>query len=197
MAIDELSQLIHLPMDNVPGAPPPEDTPNEEPIDPQKPDRTCTPAPTNTRAHRQVGGLEHAGGKHMAEQLDGTISIASSQNDGIHGILFSQHMTFIRLNHSTDKCKGGSSSIGGVHWATSNSNHFNLQMLCENSSLKSILGSVILIGLKIIFISPEHYTTGIFSNVFSSFGHISHFRRASILNQYASQTVKFVEYTVR
>jgi len=38
MAIDELSQLIHQPIDNVPGAPPPEDTPDEEAIDPQKPD---------------------------------------------------------------------------------------------------------------------------------------------------------------
>jgi len=63
MAIDELSQLIHLPMDNVPGAPPSEDTPDEETIDPQKPDLTCTPDPTKTRAHRQVVGVENAGGK--------------------------------------------------------------------------------------------------------------------------------------
>jgi len=34
MAIDELSQLIHLPIDNVNGAPPPEDTSDEETIDP-------------------------------------------------------------------------------------------------------------------------------------------------------------------
>jgi len=63
MAINELSQLIHLPIDNVPGAPPPEDTPDEETIDPQKPDLTCTPDPTNARAHRQVVGVENAGGK--------------------------------------------------------------------------------------------------------------------------------------
>src|SRR5882757_2002005 len=63
MAIDELSELIHLPIDNVPGAPPPEDTSDEEPIDPQKPDLTCTPDPTKTRAHRQVVGVENAGGK--------------------------------------------------------------------------------------------------------------------------------------
>jgi len=35
MAIHELSRLIHLPIDNVPGAAPPEDTPDEEPIDPR------------------------------------------------------------------------------------------------------------------------------------------------------------------
>ena len=50
-------------MDNIPGAPPPEDTPDEEPIDPQKPDLTCTPDPKKTQAHRQVVGLENAGGK--------------------------------------------------------------------------------------------------------------------------------------
>jgi len=42
MAIDELSQLIYVLGDKVLGAPPPEDTPNKEPIDPQKPDLTCT-----------------------------------------------------------------------------------------------------------------------------------------------------------
>jgi len=62
MAINK--QLINDRLiDNVPGAPPPEDTPNEEPIDPQQPDLTCTPDPTKTRAHRQVVGLENAGGK--------------------------------------------------------------------------------------------------------------------------------------
>jgi len=46
MAINELSQRIHLPIDKVPGAPPPEDTPDEKTINPQKPDLTCTPDPT-------------------------------------------------------------------------------------------------------------------------------------------------------
>jgi len=61
MPIDELSQLIHLPIDNVPGAPPPSDTPDEETIDPQTPDLTITPDPTKMRAHRQVVGMENAG----------------------------------------------------------------------------------------------------------------------------------------
>jgi len=62
MAIDKLSSndlLIH----NIPGAPPPEDTPNEELIDPQHPDLTCTPDPTKTKTHRQAVGVENAGGK--------------------------------------------------------------------------------------------------------------------------------------
>jgi hypothetical protein len=62
MAIDKLS-INDLLIDNVPGAPPPEDTPNEEPIDPQQPDLTCTPNPTKTTAHRQVVGVENVGGK--------------------------------------------------------------------------------------------------------------------------------------
>jgi hypothetical protein len=62
VAIDKLS--IHdLLLDNVLGAPPPEDTPNEEPIDPQQPDPTWTPDPTKTKAHRQVVGVENTGGK--------------------------------------------------------------------------------------------------------------------------------------
>jgi hypothetical protein len=62
MAIDTLPINDRL-IDNAPGAPPPEDTPNEEPIDPQQPDLTCSPDPTKTKAHRQVVGVEFAGGK--------------------------------------------------------------------------------------------------------------------------------------
>jgi len=63
MAIDELTQLIHLPIDNVPGAAPPEDTPDKETINSQTPDLTCTPDPTKAGAHRQVVGVENTGGK--------------------------------------------------------------------------------------------------------------------------------------
>jgi hypothetical protein len=51
MPIHELGQLIHLPIDNVPGAPPAEDTHDEETIDPQKPVLTFTSDQTKTRAH--------------------------------------------------------------------------------------------------------------------------------------------------
>jgi len=63
MAIDELSQLIHLPINNVPGAPPLEDTHDKETIDPQKPDLICTSDPTKTRHHRQIVGVDNVGGK--------------------------------------------------------------------------------------------------------------------------------------
>jgi hypothetical protein len=65
MAIYELSQLIHLPIDNVPGAPPPKDTPDEETIDPQKPDLTCTPDATIMRAHREVVEVENTGAENV------------------------------------------------------------------------------------------------------------------------------------
>jgi len=61
MAIDKLSFNDPL-IENVPGAPPPEDTLNKEPIDPQQPDLTWTPDPTKTKEHRQVVGVENAGG---------------------------------------------------------------------------------------------------------------------------------------
>jgi len=61
MAIGKLS-INDLLIDNEPGAPP-EDTPNQEPIDPQQLDLTCTPDPTKTKAHWQVVGVENAGGK--------------------------------------------------------------------------------------------------------------------------------------
>ena len=53
----------NLTADTVPGAPPPEDTPNDETIDPQKPDLSCTPEPTKMKAHRQVVGVDNAAGK--------------------------------------------------------------------------------------------------------------------------------------
>jgi len=63
MAIDKLS-INDLLKHNVPGAPPPpEDTPNDEPMDPLQPDLTCTSDPTKTKAHRQVVGVENAGRK--------------------------------------------------------------------------------------------------------------------------------------
>ena len=72
-AIDKLSNNDLL-LDNVPGAPPPEDTPNKDPIDPYKPDLTCTPDPTKTKAHKQVVGVENTRGKvyGKATGLDNT-----------------------------------------------------------------------------------------------------------------------------
>jgi hypothetical protein len=48
---------------NVLGTPPPEDTQNEEPIDTQQSDLTCTPVPTRTNTHKQVVGVDNAGQK--------------------------------------------------------------------------------------------------------------------------------------
>jgi hypothetical protein len=61
-AIDK--QSINDPLlDNVPGTPPPEDSPKKDTIGPQQPDLTGTPDPTMTKAHRQVVGAANVGGK--------------------------------------------------------------------------------------------------------------------------------------
>jgi hypothetical protein len=60
MGINKLAINDRL-IDNIPGSPPPEDTPNEEPIDPQHSNFSCNPDPTMAKAHRQVVGLENAG----------------------------------------------------------------------------------------------------------------------------------------
>ena len=70
-------------------------------------------------------------------------------------------------------------------------------MLHESSSLDSISGSAMIVGLMIIHTSSEHYTTGKFSNVYSALWQISHFRHTSILNRCALQTRKVAEYTAR
>jgi len=62
MAINKLS-INDLLIAQVPGAPPPENTPHQEPIDSQQPDLTCTPDPTKTKAHRQVVGVQNTWGK--------------------------------------------------------------------------------------------------------------------------------------
>jgi hypothetical protein len=61
MAMDKLPINDRL-IDNVLGEAPPEDTPDNEPIDPQQPDLTCTPDPTKAKAQRQIVGLENVGG---------------------------------------------------------------------------------------------------------------------------------------
>jgi len=62
MAIDKLS-INDLLIDNVPGAPPPEDMRNKETIDPQQPNLTYTPVPTKTTAHWQIVGVDNTGGR--------------------------------------------------------------------------------------------------------------------------------------
>ena len=62
MSINKVS-INNLLIENVSGVPPPEDTPSKEPVDPQQPDLSCTPDPTKSKAHRQIVGVENAGGK--------------------------------------------------------------------------------------------------------------------------------------
>ena len=130
------------------------------------------------------------GSKCMAKQLDCTTSIESIQNNGIHRFNFGLHMTFDRLSHLASKQKPGSINISGVDWTTSKLNHSMQQMSYKSSSLNSISGLAMTVELKMTHISLEHYTTEIFSNVSSSFWHISHFRCSSL-------TLTVVESTAR
>jgi hypothetical protein len=116
------------------------------------------------------------GGKHMAKQLDCTTSIASTQNNGVDGIHCSPNTTFSRLRGLASKRKQGQINISGVDWTTSKLNHSNWQMACKSFSLNIILGSVMIVGLKLTHISSEHYTTRICGNVLHSFLHISLFQ---------------------
>jgi len=140
---------------------------------------------------------KYRGLKHRATQLDCTTSIKSTQNNGIHDIFFSQHMTFNRLDYLVNKQKFGSYSTWGVHLTTSKWNLSNLQMLYKSSSLKWIFGSAMMVGLKTIRISSEQYTTGIFPNAFNSFWDISYLWCISILTTCSSRTPKFDRYTAR
>jgi len=133
----------------------------------------------------------------MAKQLDCTISIASTQNNGIYGSHFGHHTTFSRLSHLASKWKPGQINISGVDWRISKSNHSNQQMPCESSSLNWMLGFAMIVGLKITHTSFEHYTTGIFSNVSSSCWHMSHFGSTSKWNQCALQNLRVIECTAR
>jgi len=84
-----------------------------------------------------------------------------------------------------------------MDWTTSISDHFNQQMLYASTTPDTISGSVMIDGLMIIRISSAHYTTGIFSNVYSSFWLISHFRCTSVLNWYTLQPGNIAEYKAR
>ena len=115
-------------------------------------------------------------GQHMAKQLDCITSIARTQNNGIQGINFGLHTTFRRLSRLANIRKHVLINISVVDWTTTKLDHSNQQMPYESCSLNWISGSAMIVGLKMTHISSEHYSTGIFSNVTSSFWHIDPFR---------------------
>jgi len=57
-----------LATETVPGVPPPEDTPAEETIDPQKPDLTCTADKTKMKDYGQVVGMENVWGNAYSKE---------------------------------------------------------------------------------------------------------------------------------
>jgi len=197
MAIDEASQLIHLPIDNVPGAPPPKDTPDEDTIDPQKPDLTCTPNPTKTRAHRQVVGVENAGGT------------AYGKATGLYNMhhKYSEQWNPWHPFQSTLDCQQAQSfSQQMKSWIYQHLrrglDNFNIESFQSADALRKLL-SRLDFGLSNDSWIEDHslifrtiYYRDI-SNVYSSFWNISQFRCTSILNRCALQTWNVAEYTAR
>jgi len=61
MAVD-MWQINYLYIDNILGASPVKDNPNQEPIHSHQPDVTCTPDPIKTKAHRKEVGVENTQG---------------------------------------------------------------------------------------------------------------------------------------
>jgi hypothetical protein len=66
-AINKLSSNNRL-IQNILGAPPAEDPPNEESNYPELSSLTFTPDPTMTKAHRQVVGVDYVGGNANAKE---------------------------------------------------------------------------------------------------------------------------------
>jgi len=136
------------------------------------------------------------GGNHRAKQLDCTTSITSNQNNGIHPIHFGQLTTFKTLNRLGSKQKCGQDNIWNRDCTTSIVNLFYQQMPSKSYSRNLVSGSVMTFWMKLIHISSAHYTTGLLSNVYCFFWHISHFSSNVILNLCSLCSGKFTEYTV-
>jgi len=169
MAIDKLS-INDLLIDNIPGTPPPpDDTANKEPIDPQQPDLTCTPDPTKTKAHRQIVGVENVGRKAYckATWLCNKHWNYSKQWNPWHPFRFAHN--FEQVQFFSQQTKALIDQHLRRELNNSKLNHSNQQMPYKSSLLNSILYFAMIVGLMITHISLEHYTTGIFSTVSTSF----------------------------
>jgi len=70
-------------------------------------------------------------------------------------------------------------------------------MLYESSSVNSISGSAMIVGLQLTHTFSQHYTTLSSSDLSSSLWHISHFRSGWMLKQCAPLTPRVVETTAR
>jgi hypothetical protein len=184
-------------MDNIPGEPPPENTPDEETIYPQKPDLTCTPNPTKTKTHRQVVGVANAGGKAYgkatglynkhrkdSEQWNPWHPFPSAQNLQQIKSLSQQTKTWLdqHLTHGLHNVK-----IGSIQCADT------LQKLL--SELEFGLGDDSWIDDHSHNVGTLYYRD--ISSVLSSFFDISQFRRTSIVNGWVLQTRTVGEYIAR
>jgi hypothetical protein len=93
----------------------------------------------------------------MTQQLDCTISIASTQNNGIHHIHFCLHKTFNILNCSAGKQKHEYNDVWGIHCTTSQWNQPDKQISCKTSSPNCISVSTMTVVLNGIHELLEHH----------------------------------------
>jgi hypothetical protein len=105
----------------------------------------------------------------MAKQLDCRTSIDITQNNGICGINFGSHTTFSSHSPSASTQIPGFINISDMDSTTSKLNNSNVQMHFKRLSLNSISYFAMIVGLTISYKFSEHYITGIYSTVSTSF----------------------------
>jgi len=106
MAIDKLS-INDVLIEYILGSPPPENTPHEEPIEPQKPALTCTPDSTKRNARRQVVKVQNAGWKAYGKATELYIKNHNNSEQWNPSVHCGPCMTFIRLSRFTSIRKSG------------------------------------------------------------------------------------------
>jgi hypothetical protein len=114
------------------------------------------------------------GGKRMAKQLDCTTNFESTYNNGIHGIHFSPHTTFSRLNRVVRKKKHELINFIIESFQSAEA----LQMLFSDLAFGLGIDGWNEVGSHIF--GTLYYRN--ISNVFWSSYYISHFRHTWILN---------------
>jgi hypothetical protein len=136
------------------------------------------------------------GGRGVAKQLDCRTSIVCTQNNGVHGVRVGPHTPFSRLSHYARIPKPGLNDTSGMDCPTNILNYSNQHIPYQSSSQNSISSFAIMVALWMTHIASEQYFTGISSNVSSSFGHISHCKCISILNQCTLLTLRVIQSTM-
>jgi len=148
-------------MEHIPGAPPFENTPHQDTIDPKKSDDIFLPDTMTTNYYRKVVEVEYVWGNYMAKELDYTINIACSPNYGILGIHFGLQMTFKKLSYLAHIQRCNWIKMFSVDCITSILYIANPVIPSKCLFPNSIIGSVTTVKLMITQIAFSHYIKSI------------------------------------